>query len=91
MSSNSKKIINFYHSFTVTHEKDIQGIVININSQGISMNIQQMANGSPDSPQGVLRKRVLLLFASSVSIRHRAEEGVEVDEERGSKLGWAAS
>lgn len=55
------------------------------------MNIQQMANGSPDSPQGVLRKRVLLLFASSVSIRHRAEEGVEVDEERGSKLGWAAS
>lgn len=46
------------------------------------MNIQQIANGSPDSPQGVLQERVLLLFASSVSVRHRAEEGVEVDEER---------
>ena len=64
MSGNSKKIINFYHSFTVTHQTHIQGIVVNINSQGISMNIQQIANGSPDSPQGVLRKRVC--FSSQV-------------------------
>lgn len=43
MGGNSKKIINFCYSFTVTHQTRIQGIAININIQGISMNMQWMA------------------------------------------------
>ena len=67
MGGNAKKIINFYNSFTVTPQTHFQGIVININHQEISMNIQCMAERSADSPYGVFRKEVCLLYGSSLS------------------------
>lgn len=67
MGGNAKKIVNFYNSFIVTPQTHFQGIVININHQEISMNIQCMAERSADSPYGVFRKEVCLLYGSSLS------------------------
>lgn len=64
MGGNSKKIINFYNSFMVTHQTHIQGIVINISIQEMCMNIQWMAGRSADCPHW---KGAPLLFASSLA------------------------